>query len=337
MILAANGSGTLLFNSVCDIYVSSHQKKYYLIIASFSEQVVRYLCIIAVLILHLHFLYIYIAYLLGGIASVSVNMYLYKRLSSGKITRNPQNKEYEISERKFLMMSSVGSEAVTASPSIIITTFVGLVASSVFSIYAMVFTSMKTILNSIQLSFSAIFGNLVKTSNDEHVREVYSVIEYVTIAIGAIVATCVGYLLVPFIKLYTAGVTDAEYLHISLVFFVVAYTIIFAFRTSFGYVATVYGLFKSLCKITLFFGIIGIAISTVCVIFVGMPYVMCGIIFNQIGCAISTLCLIKKNVSWYDIFPLIRRTVTMLLIVLSAVLAYFIFTPAITSWFHWMV
>jgi hypothetical protein len=337
LILAANGSGALLFNSICDIYVSSHQKKYYLTTAMFCEQIVRYLCLIAVLILKLHFVYIYVAYLLGGITCVSVNLYLYRKLSKGKITRNPQNKKYEIPDRKYLMMSSVGSEAVTAAPQIIITTFVDLAASSVFSVYSMVFVSMKTVLSSIQLSFSAIFGNLIKTSGDEHIREVYSIIEYVTIAIGTVIAACVGYLLIPFIKLYTAGITDTEYLHIQLVFFVAAYTVIFAFRTSFSYIATVYGLFKQTCKITLFFGLTGIGVSVLCVMLAGMPYVMCGLLLNQLGCAIATLYIIKKKVSWYDVTPLIRRTLTMLLIAASAVLAYFIITPVVASWLSWVI
>ncbi|MBR2465190.1 MAG: oligosaccharide flippase family protein [Clostridia bacterium] len=337
LILAINGSGALLFNSICDIYVSSHQKKYYLTIAMLCEQIVRYLCLVIVLLLHLHFLCIYIAYLLGGVVSVAVNLYLYKKLSRGRITNDPKNKDYEISDRKYLMMSSVGSEAVTASPSIIITTFVSLVASSVFSVYAMVFTSMKTVLNSIQLSFSAIFGNLVKTSDDEHVGEVYSVIEYITIALGAVCAACVGYLLIPFIKLYTAGITDAEYLHIQLVIFVVAYTAIFAFRTSFSYVATVYGLFKQICRITLFFGILGIVVSALCVIFAGMSYVMCGLLLNQIGCAVSTLYVIKKNIGWYDIVPLLRRTLVMLLMASCALFVYFTLTPVITSWIAWVI
>lgn len=336
-ILAVNGSGALLFNSICDIYVSPHQKKYYMTASVFCEQIVRYLCLIAVLALHLHFLYIYIAYLLGGITCVSINLYLYRKLSKGKITRNPQNKEYEIPNRKYLMMSSVGSEAVTASPSIIITTFVGLAASSVFSVYAMVFTAVKTVLNSIQLSLSAIFGNLVKTAEDEHIRDVYSVIEYTTIALGTVIAACVAYLLVPFIKLYTVGVTDAEYLHIQLVFFVVAYAVIFAFRTAFGYVATVYGLFKQTCKITLFFGIVGIVVSAVCVIFAGMPYVMCGLLLNQLGCALTTLHVIKKNIGWYKMSSLIRRTATMLLIVASIILIYFLFTPTVASWLSWVI
>lgn len=337
LILVINGSGALLFNSICDIYVSSHQKKYYLTAAMFCEQIVRYIFLTVALILRLHFLCIYVAYLLGGITCVSVNLYLYKKLSKGKIVSNPKNKEYVIPDRKYLMMSSVGSEAVTASPSIIITSFVSLAASSVFSVYAMVFTSMKTVLNSIQLSFSAIFGNLVKTSDDVHIKDVYSTIEYITIAMGAVVSTCVAFLLIPFIELYTAGITDAEYLHVLLVFFVVAYTVVFSFRTSFAYLATVYGLFKQTCKITLFFGITGIIISVLCVIFAGMPYVMCGLLYNQLGCAISTLYIIKKHIRWYDMVPLIRRTFTMSLVVISAIVLYFILTPVVASWLSWII
>ena len=336
VILALNGTNVLLFNSICDIFISPHQKKYLLSLASVIELVVRYSLLAIVLLFHWSFIFIYICYFTGGLVSVVLNLIFYKTLSKGKINKHPINKEYKIPNRKYLMLSSVGSEMVTASPTIIITTVIDLIHSSIFSVYAMIFTSMKTILNSIQLSFSAIFGNLTKTSNDERIYRVHSSIELLTIALGTIASSCVGFLIIPFIKLYSYG-ADVNYQYNILGIFVVAYTVIFAFRTSYGYVATVYGLFKDTCKIVLVFGLIGISISIICTILFGMPYVMIGLLFNQLGCAVATLVVIKKKIPWFKLSRLLTRAAIMLLLSSASTILFFVFQPTIDGWIIWVL
>lgn len=337
LILAFNGFNILLFNSICDIFVSSHQKRYYLSIALICELFVRYSLLSFVLIFKLHYLFIYCSYFLGGLTSVLINLLFYKKLSKGIINKNPNNKNYVIPDRKYLTFSSVGSEVVNISPSIIITTFVSLTASSVFSVYAMIFTSIRTMLNSIQLSFSAIFGNITKTESEDRIFNVHSFIELFTIVMGTIVSCCAGFLIVPFIMLYTNGIADANYLYVNLSIFVVAFIVIFTFRTSFGYVSTVYGLFKDICVITLLFGGLGIVISVLSVIFAGMPYVMIGLIFNELGCSIVTLIVLKKKVPWFKMKHLFIRSMVMLFLASASTLLYFVISPTINNWLVWIV
>ena len=335
LILAINGTNALLFNSICDIFVSSHQKKYLLSLAYICEQIVRYGLISIVLFFKAPFIFLYLCYLIAGTVLVILNLVIYKKLSAGIITNNPENKNFKIPNRKYLMLSSIGAEMVTASPTVIITTFIDLIHSSVFSVYSMIFTSMKTILSSIQLSFSAIFGNLTKTEDNSKILDVHSGIELLTIWLGTVASSCVGFLIIPFIKLYSSG-ADADYLSVLLALFVVAYTIVFSFRTSFGYVATVYGLFKDTCFIVLFFGVLGIVISIVSTILFGMPYVMIGLLFNQIGCSFTTLIVIKKKVKWFRVKKLIARTIVMILISGASTALFFIIKPNISNWIIWL-
>ena len=235
------------------------------------------------------------------------------------------------------MLTSIGSEAVTASPTVIITTFIGLTYSSVFSVYALIFTSAKTILNSIQLSFSAIFGNLVKTSDDDKIYRVHNCIELISIMLGTVFAAGVGFLLIPFIKIYTKGIDDVEYAIPLLAIFVTIYILIFTFRTSFSYVATVYGLFKKTCYIVLFFGISGIIISIFCAIVFGMPFVMIGLLYNQLCCSIATLIVLKRDLRWFKIKKLFIRTFVMCLLILASILSYYYFKPEINRWIVWIL
>lgn len=279
----------------------------------------------------------YIAYLLGGMTNVLVNIFFYKKMSKGIITNSPPNKQFVIPDRRALMLTSIGSEVVTLSPTIVISTFLDLVSTSVFSIYAVIFTSMKTLINSIQLSFSPIFGNLTKTSTDEKIHNIYDLIELITIMIGTVASVCVGFLIMPFIHLYTRNITDVSYFYPVLGVFVCLYVMLFSFRTAFSFVANVYGLFKKICIITLIFGGIGIVISIVCTILFGMPYVMLGLLFNQLLCSIATLVIIKKEIGWFSLKNLIRRTMFMTLFTSMSLVLFYMLKPSINSWGGWLV
>ena len=336
LILSVNGANALLFNSICDIYISSHQKRYLLSISFTCEQFVRYTLLLVVIVFKAPFVFIYLCYLFGGLVSVFLNTLFYHKLSKNTISKKPINRNFVIPNRKYLMLSSIGSEMITASPAIIITTFIGLAYSSVFSVYSMVFTSMKTLLNSIQLSFSAIFGNLTKTSSEDKIFRTHSAIELLTIFLGTIASCCVAFLIVPFIKIYTFG-ADMNYLYTTLAIFVVVYVVVFSFRTSFGYVATVYGLFKYTCIIVMIFACFGVVLSILLTILFGLPYVMVGLIVNQLGCSIAILIVLKRKIPWFRCSKLFIRAGLMVALVSLTIFLYFALQPKIDSWIQWII
>ena len=140
LILSANGAAALLITSISDIFLSPHQKKYYLIISQFFNLIVHYGLLVIVLIMKLHFVFIYVSILAGGCINILLNYVFYKKHSKNKITNHPINKNYIIPNKKYLMLQCIGEQAITAAPTIIITTILGLSFSSVFSIYFLVFT-----------------------------------------------------------------------------------------------------------------------------------------------------------------------------------------------------
>lgn len=336
VVLAINGVGSLYFTSVPDVYISPHQKRYLLTLSSLIGTIVHYFILTIVLILRLHFISIYFSILAGSIVTSLLNIYFYKRLSRGKIRKKPENKDYKIPNKKYLMISCIGENAISASPTVIITSFVGLANSSVFSIYSLIFTSMKTVLNSIQLSTSAIFGNLVKSADDNRIKNVYSCIELITLVLGTVLSSCVAALILPFIRIYTAGITDAEYYSVPLAILVVFYTCLIAFNCSFGYVSTVYGLFKYTCGATIVSSIIGIFISIICVNLLGMAYVMVGLIVAIVISTVAILICLKRKLPWFNVKKLFLRTFFMFAIVSIVMCISPFYMRNVNTWNEWI-
>lgn len=336
-IMTINGALQLYITSLCDIYFAPHQKKYFVTLSQIVYQVINYGCLTVALINNFPYIFIYISILIGGIVGSALNLVLLKKHSRGIIIKDPPNKQYKIPDKKYLMMSCIGSEIMTAAPTVIVTTLNGLLYASAFSIYSLVFVSMKTLLSTIQLSVSPIFGNLTKTSDDAKLYRVYDLIELITIMFGTLLAVCSAALIIPFVQLYTKDINDAEYLFPILAVFVVFYICIFTVYTSFGYVSTVYGLFVQTCKIALASALIGVIISVLCNVFLGMPYVMLGLLVNQLINLVATLHILRKNIKWYKPKSLARRSIFMFVATSTSLFIFWIVRWNLDKWSEWII
>ena len=336
VILATNGS-LYFFTSKFDVVFSSYQKRYLLTVSTLIERLIYYALLFAVALAGLHFLLMYIALLFGGIIRVIINAIFYRKLTGGKIKKKSGDINFEIKDRKFLMMNSIGTEMITAAPTVIITTFVGLVYSSVFSIYAMVYTSMKTIINSVQLSISAIFGNLVVKSDNEKIARVFNIMVYTFTVLGAFLASCTAFLFTPFLDIYTANFDSVNYKYPILVLFVVAYVAIFAFKMVFAFVSTVYGLFRDMCKITLSLGFISVVLSIICTVLLGMPYVMIGVLFFHLSYTVALLRVYTKKIEWFNFKKMGRRIALLILLPTIFYVVYWGAPIAVNSFFDWII
>lgn len=102
------------------------------------------------------------------------------------------------------------------SPIIIVTFMLGLISVSVFSIYNMVFRSLHSMVRMLPLSLQASFGEVISLGQMDRLRQAYSEYEYIIYLLTAWIYTMAGILLLPFIRAYTHGITDADYMRPTL-------------------------------------------------------------------------------------------------------------------------
>ena len=259
---------------------------------------------------------------------------------NGKFDKKPEDIHYEIKDRKFLMLASIGDQAIGAAPTIIVTTLIGLAASSVFSIYSMIFVSVKTLINSFHHAVSAIFGNLVASSGEDNnkIREVFDTLLYIFMMLGALLASCCAFLFMGFIKLYSSGFTEGVYIQPILACFIVAYIAIFSVRTVFNFVSHSYGLFKLTCKVTVIFGAIGVCISAIATKLWGLPYVMLGVVFYHFITTCVLVYSFKKKIVWFKIEK--KWIMRIAIMILLPVISWNIYSSGVfltESWIGWFL
>ncbi len=97
------------------------------------------------------------------------------------------------------------------TPVMILTVFADIKLVSVYSVYNMVLAPLRTLICSLTSGVEAAFGNMLARNEQDNLKKSFE--SFVTVvSIGsAFVFICVGFLITPFVLVYTSGVTDVQY------------------------------------------------------------------------------------------------------------------------------
>lgn len=160
---------------------------------------------------------------------------------------------------------------------IVLTIFSTLVNVSIYYVYHLVITAIRTFFLSMTNAISPYLGKLWANNDIESTKRVYSFYEWLINAITTFVFGCTASLIVPFVMLYTRGVNDADYfqplfsllLTLSAAFYCLRlpYTSIINATGSYKQtqhiyiIATVLNIIVSITTVN-FFGLIGVTIGT---------------------------------------------------------------------------
>lgn len=94
---------------------------------------------------------------------------------------------------------------------IILTLFSSLANVSIYAIYLLVVNGVKQLVFSVNASISPIIGELYAKGDISRLNSFFGYFEWVLHNVAIILFTITGLLIVPFILLYTKGITDANY------------------------------------------------------------------------------------------------------------------------------
>jgi hypothetical protein len=94
---------------------------------------------------------------------------------------------------------------------VVLTLFSTLENISIYSVYCNVTNGVKQIIMTATTGLEALFGNMIANGERNKLIKTFSVVEWATHAGVTLIFTVTGITIVPFISVYTRGVTDANY------------------------------------------------------------------------------------------------------------------------------
>lgn len=178
-------------------------------------------------------------------------------------------------KRKDALVHQLSGLAVTASQTIILSTFVGLEAASIYAVYNIIYSGLQSICSNVNTALMPYLGRYYALGEMEKLREVFGLLELAFFSAVLVVYATAIYTIIPFVTLYTAG-ADIDYVNY-------AFATIFAFGSA-SYVlklpgTSLYnaaGQFRETKSRAIAEAIICVGVSLVMTFFVGLYGVVIG-------------------------------------------------------------
>ena len=95
---------------------------------------------------------------------------------------------------------------------VILTLFADLKLVAVYSVYKLIVSSVRKIVASITSGMEAAFGELIAKNETARLQDAFRKYKHMLSLMSVVFFGTTGVLIVPFVKLYTAGITDANYI-----------------------------------------------------------------------------------------------------------------------------
>lgn len=179
---------------------------------------------------------------------------------------------------------------------IILTIFSTLSSVSVYAVYLMVVNAMKNLVLSISQAIIPSFGKALVSEDNESVNSKFELYELGIYYITSIVFTCGMFLIVPFIRVYTSNISDANYEQYVFAYLLTMAEMVYCFRDP--YISATYsaGHFKQVTKYAFLEVVINLVISLALVHKYGIIGVAIGTLVSMIYRQASHVFYLKNNI-----------------------------------------
>ncbi len=107
----------------------------------------------------------------------------------------------------------IASVVLNSTDVIILTLFSSFSMVSVYSVYYLIVNSIKKIVLALTTGVQALFGSLLSNKETVKLNQVFEKFEWIMHSFVVLIFTCTGILIIPFIRVYTAPITDFNYLY----------------------------------------------------------------------------------------------------------------------------
>lgn len=214
---------------------------------------------------------------------------------------------------------------------------------SIYSIYYMVIGGINSILNVFVNGLSASFGDIIARDEQDKLKKTSQEFEYVYYVILVFVYLVSYKMIMPFISIYTSGITDINYYYpiIGLLFILNGF--LYNLKTPQGMLVISAGMYKETKKQTTLqalilvvfgfvFGLIGSKISYI----YGLGGIMIGSILSNVYRSIDLLFFIPKYVTKLKFTKTLIRWGKMFLQIIIVISIYIIIDVSCNNYISWV-
>lgn len=266
--------------------------------------------------------------------TIYIWIYVKKNYRYLKLNETPDNSA--LKTRWDVLVHQITGVIVNSTDVVVLTTFLKDFSEiSVYTVYNLIASNIITLLDSFSNSLCSVFGEVFAKKEKTLVKESYLLYEYVFFIISFIAGTCMMILMLPFMKVYTKNITDAQYIRpvTSILFGIIV--ISRSIRTPALTMIMAVGHYKETKRAAIIEAIINITVSLLLVGRLGINGVLIGTVCSYLYRTIDIIHYVGKNIvtetNKNTICRVVRNGITMLLILA----VYSRCASSIDGWITW--
>lgn len=275
IIIALSTFAEYYFGMTYRLYLQAEQKTY---ITSFIQITTLTLNTVLIVILLKFNASIQIVKLVSAIIFVLrpilQNIYVKKKYN---INLKNAKQGYKIKQKWDGLAQHIAAVIHNNTDIVILTLFTNTIEVSVYSVYFLVITGIKNFIQALTGGIEATFGDMIAKKEKENLNKGFKTYEGLYFTLSTIICTATLFLILPFVSVYTNGITDADYIRPVFSYLIVLAEFMWVIRLPYSSITLAAGHFKETRKgawieaisniiisivLVWNFGIVGVAIGT---------------------------------------------------------------------------
>lgn len=243
----------------------------------------------------------------------------------------------KISQRWDAVAHEVATFVNNNTDIMVLTIFTNLLEVSVYTVYHYVVYNIKKLIKSSVSNFASAFGDMYAKGEYDLIEENLGVFELIINSIVSIVHSTTLVMIVPFVMLYTNGVTDVNYARPLYAVIAVVASAFDCFRMPYKVITTAIGHFKQTRNGAIFEAVLNIVLSCLLVRKYGLIGVAIGTLAAMMFRTIQYSVYLSKNVLNRSLKPFIMHILLSLGTIALVYIISTLYMPKINSWLLWII
>ncbi len=206
----------------------------------------------------------------------------------------------------------------------VLTIFTTLAEVSVYSVYLLVLTAIKSIIQSFNTGIDSLFGDMLAKNEMENLKKKFSAYELLYMMVASILFASTLILITPFVQIYTNGVTDADYVRPLFGCLITLSEFVWAIRLPYSSLTLAAGHFKETRIGAWVEAIVNIVLSVILVINFGIVGVAIGTLVAMIIRTVEFVYHANKHILKRNIRYSVGKIIVAICIALTAVAVYYL-------------
>lgn len=220
---------------------------------------------------------------------------------------------------------------------VVLTFFSTLINVSIYNVYHLVVNGVKQIVLALTTGIQSLFGNMLAKGEEKLLNKTFNCVEWLLHSSTVLVFTITGILIIPFVRVYTSGVTDADYIVPAFAVLITCATASYCLRLPYSIMVLAAGHYRETQKSAIIEMILNIAISIALVFWFGLVGVAIGTLISMTYRTIYYACYLRKNIINRKISFFIKHIIVDILSVLCMVAATFWINLSAVNYLSWFI